>query len=476
MAALGVALRLFRLDHQSLWIDEILTAGWAAQPLRTILFDPTVNQNFPPLHNFVVHTVFAALGDGEWVLRLPSVVFGTLSIVLLGLLTSSWLGRPAGLASAFLLAISPFHLWYSQEARPYALLLFLCLLSIWFAQRLVRPCSGVPTMAGFVLTTAAMLYSHLVAAPIVALVCGFVLLRAAPGTRRRLAVAVALVAVLLLPQVFRSLGHPPNAIASQEYRFSPAHLPYTLWAFGTGYSLGPSLTELRAGRAALEPYHHLIPPVLGLFTVLLLTGAWQIWKRFRPTFWVLTFWLVGPVGFALIGSAVTAHPFNVRYAILAFPPTLVLIAAGLVGLPWRKVRVAALLSLAAVSASALWNYYSVPKYQREDNRAAARYLAANASPGDLVVVTAPYTTLALQHYGVSRDLELLPYPSGARGTAADLAELDRRVGARPRVWLFQSRTFHGDRDGSMRRHLERRLARDREFAAAGVQVVGYRPR
>ena len=55
MTALGFALRLYGLADQSLWMDEVLSAVSAGRPFARILLDPSVDQNFPPLHNLLVH-------------------------------------------------------------------------------------------------------------------------------------------------------------------------------------------------------------------------------------------------------------------------------------------------------------------------------------------------------------------------------------------------------------------------------------
>jgi uncharacterized membrane protein len=78
------------------------------------------------------------LGSEEWVLRLPSALVGLLSIYLLYRLGSALFDRLTGLAAALLLAVSPFHVWYSQEARMYALVGLLCLGAGLFAWRALR--------------------------------------------------------------------------------------------------------------------------------------------------------------------------------------------------------------------------------------------------------------------------------------------------------------------------------------------------
>jgi uncharacterized membrane protein len=155
--ALGLALRLFRLDFQSLWLDEVLTVQNSAFPLSRIVFDSEVDRNFPPLHGMLVHVFLRLLGTSEIAVRLPSVLAGTISIPLLFGVARFWLGPAVALLTAALLAISPLHVWYSQEARPYALFIALALASVWFAQRLLRRPTGLSSQIGFVLSASATL-------------------------------------------------------------------------------------------------------------------------------------------------------------------------------------------------------------------------------------------------------------------------------------------------------------------------------
>ncbi|WP_423066857.1 glycosyltransferase family 39 protein [Devosia sp. CN2-171] len=78
------------------------------------LIDRTARDNYPPLHNIFLFAVTHTFGDSEFWLRLPSVVFGTLTIPAV-----YWVGckphsRRAGLFAAAILSLAAFHVDYSQ--------------------------------------------------------------------------------------------------------------------------------------------------------------------------------------------------------------------------------------------------------------------------------------------------------------------------------------------------------------------------
>jgi mannosyltransferase len=471
---LALILRLFRLGHQSLWMDEVLSATNADHPWRSLLFDPAVDRNFPPLYNLVVHGVQQWLGRGDTLLRLPSAVAGVLSVPLFFLAVRRWVGDRLALTGALLLAISPLHVWYSQEARPYALLLLFALATLWCAARSLREPHRVRWLVGFTAAAAATFYTHLIAIPFLGVIGGYLLLRTPPRHRLRAVGALAALALLALPQLLRFAGAPPTLSGNSDYQFQLSHLGYTGWAFMAGFSLGPSLLELRGGMPAVRPYLSEIVPVMLLTAALFLLGGRLLWRERREACLVLAGWIVAVGGFAVAGAVLSSHPYNVRYVILALPPFLLVTAAGVHAVRSTPVRVTAATVWGSIAAISLGNYYAAPKYSREDNRAAVAFLNGHAAPGDLVIATAPYTALALRYYGLRDDLELLPYPaSGLVAEGQPARELGPATGDRLRVWLFASREFHSDPGGRIGGFLGTRYRAADRFRAAGVRVVRY---
>src|SRR5262245_53033472 len=124
----GGVLRCYRLGANSLWSDELATLMLARHSPVEIL-GLTSSANFiPPLYFLLVHGVLQALGESEVTLRLTSVVAGICSVPVLWFLMQEITGnRGTANIAAALLAVNPLHLWFSQEARPYSLLvLFGC--------------------------------------------------------------------------------------------------------------------------------------------------------------------------------------------------------------------------------------------------------------------------------------------------------------------------------------------------------------
>lgn len=158
LSALALLLRAYRLGAQSLWFDEAYTAAIAGMPLGNALRALIADGVHPPLF-YLLESLVMRVGRDEIWLRLPSVLAGVPAVPLLYVLVQKWAGRRAGLLAAALMALSPFHLWYSQDARMYALLGTLSILSMIFYDRLLeRP--DARNFAGFALTNSIAYLTH----------------------------------------------------------------------------------------------------------------------------------------------------------------------------------------------------------------------------------------------------------------------------------------------------------------------------
>lgn len=118
--ALFFALRIYRLGANDFWYDEVHSLSYAAYPWA--------NWN-APLYWIVLHFWTAVFGISEFSLRLPSAVFGLLAVIAVFLFGSAVFDRKTGTFAALIAGLSPFYVWYAQEARDYAMLLCLATFS-----------------------------------------------------------------------------------------------------------------------------------------------------------------------------------------------------------------------------------------------------------------------------------------------------------------------------------------------------------
>lgn len=167
LVSVTLAVRLFRLGDASLWLDEAWTISLSLVPWDVLWI--SAHDPNPPLF-FTVERLVLQFGDGEFLLRLPSAVFGALTVGVVAWTVWRIAGARAALAAGILLAFSFYNLEYSQEARAYQLvnlciaLASLGLVELWAAgakapaeRRWIRLDRGL-LLYGVAL--AAALYSH----------------------------------------------------------------------------------------------------------------------------------------------------------------------------------------------------------------------------------------------------------------------------------------------------------------------------
>ena len=164
---LGASLRLYNLGGQGLWWDEMFTlliaSGEASDQLgpcfrrecedkiivmsvkdfRDFLSEtPAVRfsvvrdvyrhePSHPPLYYMVVNMFLALLGTSEFALRLPSALFGIMTIPFVFLLGKRFFSTEVGMVAASLFAFAPNEVYFAQEARMYSMVLFLTVISTW---------------------------------------------------------------------------------------------------------------------------------------------------------------------------------------------------------------------------------------------------------------------------------------------------------------------------------------------------------
>ncbi len=174
---LAFGLRFYGLAAQSLWNDEGTSVAVAQRDLVTIARD-AAHDIHPPLYYELLGAWVRLFGTSEAAVRSLSALLGVGLVALLYPLGRLLAGRWAGLATAFLAAINPFQVYYSQEARMYMLLAVLSSLAFYAALMWAASGPGKGRLGWgivYVLAGAAGLYTHY-AFPMVLLAINLVVL------------------------------------------------------------------------------------------------------------------------------------------------------------------------------------------------------------------------------------------------------------------------------------------------------------
>ncbi|MCL4305570.1 glycosyltransferase family 39 protein [bacterium] len=434
IALLGFALRIYGLGDESFWLDEVTTANRVYEPLGQLLFGWD-SETQGPLYYVFIKGWGLLFGNGEWTLRIWSVIFGTLTIPAVYYLGRHLFSGTGAMLAALFTAVHPFAIHYSQEARPYALFLLLATVSFYLVMKLLRQFRW-PIAWSYLLITSAAFYTHAFGAfLILSHVLMFLWFRRADRFRGAARYPRPFVYTLLLLSLFclPELAQNVLAAVSKLNGTSPAGwIPKpTVWDLfklpaeyfmdaRVGYVILPIVFLLAAFRALSEPQLRFGIQWLVLMAI---------------SFWVLP-WLI----------SVTVTPlFVLRYASPGLLIILCLMAtasASLQALP-RRMFVVALLIL---TMSPLLNYYT--KVDKDPWRQTAEHLSARVKPGDVVLTYPGFTTAACLFY----------LPESVKSQVLqvdDLPTFAKALSGAERIWRVESYDVKRPHDISQLEYLKR---------------------
>jgi 4-amino-4-deoxy-L-arabinose transferase-like glycosyltransferase len=380
-------LRAWGLADHNIWWDEGLSVWAARSPVRDILHW-TAHDVHPPLYFLLLRGWWLVVGDGEFVLRFPSALVGTLGVSVIYGLGRSLGDRRAGLLSALFLTFSRFAVSWSQEMRMYIWATTLAAGALWATIRLWRsrgePEGAKRAWVAYVLTVTGGLWSLFlnISVPLITNLA-FPLVWLRMGRPRRLLAlwltAQAAAAILFIPWPPYALPRMPTWSTAEP--ISPpffVHLYTTMLAVGVPVDLA-SYTPL-----TLAAFGALAVGLTGLFR-----------SRRRPAqaggLLMLVLGLVLP---ALVVYAVSL-PIHLYYAPRLVPRYLLplsicfytLLGWGLAALArerrWAGVLASALVIIVALRG--LMTFYP-GRARRDDYVSLAATLQAHRHPGDRVVL------------------------------------------------------------------------------------------
>lgn len=467
--ALAFMIRAWGLQSQSFTMDEVVELGIARQSPAAILVQP---DGLPPLYHLLLHSWLAVFGtdaSARWL----SVAAGVVAVWGMWRLCRHLGGPDVGMLGALLLAVSAIHVFHSQEARPYALFFLCVVLAIWlFAQ--ARSDDTWQSWAAFGVAALAGLYVHYYFSLVLVALLSTVPLEPSPRRpARRMIRTFAALAVAALPWAWLALS---DARAQMGWTGVPVHLDlaglgYTFLTLLGGYSLGPSLRELHGAspvQAALAALPWAAP--LGVATAYL--GFLALADiRGRSTALRLLIVLAVPVALCGLLGSVLGVGYRIRYVCWGAAPLLAVLAMGAARGRARWAVASALAVLIGLQVVAVYRRQSDPRYQNEDARGAARWLASQASRSDPVFVASGYMATPLSYYvGANRELQRLPNVT----SAADLPAANDLITARVRrgepFWLVYSRPFDGDPRGALLQELQEKAHLALRATLSGIEL------
>ena len=410
---LAFGLRLYRLGAESLWYDETVSVHLAGKSLPALVAH-TAGDIHPPGYYLLLHAWTRLASSSDLAVAFFSLIFGVLLVALAYWLGAKVYGLRAGVLAAFLVAVSPYNIWYSQEVRMYTLGAALGIGVLGAVLFLVsRPTARMRVhlrwLAVYVVCGALGLWSlYYFAFLLVAvnlMVGGWWLVgrrrqrRASMGWLGRWMLAQAAILLLYaiwLPTAWRQATEPP--VPPWRGLVVLGDVLLETWsALSLGQSVLPGGFWL-----ALLLFGALF--VLGLFHRPARTRSAQSGVVLGPgeawsVRWLLVGYLTLPALLIYLASFVTPL-YHVRYMFTYSTVFYIIVGAGLAWLFqwWRVVGWLLLVVVVVFSGISFQAYHTEPLYASDDHREAVRFLAEKWRPGDAILVNAGYAYPALEAY------------------------------------------------------------------------------
>jgi 4-amino-4-deoxy-L-arabinose transferase-like glycosyltransferase len=409
---LAFALRLHNLGAASLWYDELLQLDIVQGPLDQIW--PQLERHAAmPLDYYLLYG-WIKLGHQEaWVRFLP-LFFGTLAVPLIYVLAARLFNRTVGYLAAILLAWSSFAINYSQESRPYALLMLLVMVSclgLWQTYKTGHTRYWLMALAGLIGAVLTHYFALFMLVPFGLWVAGQQLYHfKSPRFWERTAYFAAsifiLIVILLLTGHLRRLYNVSFSFSKVVYQPEALTLPA---AEKPNRGEGPPQELGFFRERVLMPLGSGNELDLLLYNAYLLSAAlalgWPRQRRRAALLYVLS-WFSLPIVLIYLFLMQRGTFFAVRYVLYTLPAYLILVAYGIetvfirlgarflrrrpsfrwAGLPYALLTGLIFLMLAPLvlaEVDELITYYAADS--REDWRAVGQLLRDNARPDDAVI-------------------------------------------------------------------------------------------
>ncbi|WP_298817302.1 glycosyltransferase family 39 protein [Chloroflexus sp.] len=384
----ALVIRLYRLDAQSLWLDEGNSWAMAMQPWSVLLLDLALPNAAYPLYHLLLKGWIGLAGASEWMLRFPSALAGAFSVPLLALAARRLVSEPdrravVTVAAGLIGLVSPFAIWYAQEAKVYALVLLVSAAMLWLTLRAAESDRSCDWFWLLGLAAVAFLIHRLTAL----LALGAALVWLFSRSRRYawpIAGGLLLIGVGMIAAMAAGVGSDRATSGA-----APAADPLrALWLTFTRFSLDRWPGDL--------PWFWLIP-----WLVLLGLGLSNLRMLTRPA--ALTLGLTGVVPLALFMlQLLFTRLYEARYLMIVFPVWVVILALGVARAGWwRWLGGLALAGVLLTSGLALiqprFGLFSGDPV-KEQYREAIGELARRVHPDDAIVVHPGYLRPLCTYY------------------------------------------------------------------------------
>jgi 4-amino-4-deoxy-L-arabinose transferase-like glycosyltransferase len=385
---LGFLLRLHNLTSKSIWYDEAKSIQFAENPLWKIISKPN---STPPLYFIILKFWIDVFGDSEFAVRFPSIIFGSASLLLIYWIGKKTFNELVGLYSAFILAISSFHIFYSQETRNFTLFLFLTLVSMFIFIKILKK-EKVKYYFYLTLVNILIIYTDIFGIFLI-LTQTIIIYVSKEGLNKRLYLPIILALIFFCPYLFFMSKNIRNILFDGLWWTYKPNLSSIIDTFKT-FSYGGSRYGGLNGGVVIIPKENLdiSKNLLYIFTFLSLFGltkqAGIIQRKNnadnRHGIVLLLSWLGIPIVGSFLFSYIFYPIYIIRHLIFVSPAFYILVSYGIASIRKKLLQILSVISILFFSLFSL-NYYYTHDLKIPWAKV-CQYLTKNSRENDIITI------------------------------------------------------------------------------------------
>lgn len=408
---LALTLRLYNLDKNDLWYDETFNVlhEWGLDRLPSFnkLLDGDFlikNQDYLKFytHGFVFYWQ-KFFGKSEFVLRLSSVIFALLSIAFLYLFVREIFGVKTAYLTSFLLAISPFSVYYSQELTPYSAISLLTLFATYSFLKILKT-SEKKYFLIYVISNILNIYLHyLTFFVLLSFLLFFIFkLKEYKYLLKKIFVIHIIILIFLIPM---ALSIYPNLKLLLQHTIDPDFSEFPIWRERIPFKILAFTFKNFSIGYNLDYFSILGKFAFVLYFILFLIGVYKNIGRLELRLFLVCF--LFPI-FLLFFVSQFKVCYVDRYFFSVFPFYLVIVGLGIKALTKRVLLVSIVLIIMSLNLFGLKNYYlySLPRDHmqhigvvgRQHTRGIAEVISKEYKKGDRILHTCRNTVFPLKFY------------------------------------------------------------------------------
>lgn len=384
---LGAILRIYKISERSIWLDEAITAQVSQSGIVGIILNRAQTGIHPPFYFILMYFWTKIWGDSEIALRSLSLIFGVLSIPLLYKFVNKIYDRTTAIISSLLFSLSPFLIYFSQEARMYPLFTFLALLSLNYVYNLVNREFSRKNLVKVLIVNSILLYTHFFSSLLILAenVFVFITQRKSFKNIKKWIIIQFIILLIFSPWIYVILTRNTPEVYQGAQKLSIYSVLLSFYQIFFGFV-----------RSFIEKLN-LNYFIFFTFLILILLGILPPYKNKKGFLLNILYFFI-PFFSLIIVSSFGKSFYSSRYLSPFMPGLLILISGGIKKLKFYPLITILMLFLVGLYSLLNISYYSRLNMLNRPWKDAVKFIHENSDSDHKVLITEAYMWRPFEYY------------------------------------------------------------------------------